>query len=192
MNIFKLSFMYLLIFLCFDTTVFCQDLMVSFIDRTDTNNVKIELNQTLQLEGLKLKNVNSDMKVIIPHYIKNNIQYPYFSFLNLRFKSYIINSIKSNTINGKPTGAVKYKISRIRQNFNDSNIYASTFVTFNDLIEIECFIVKNKNRLSILWPSIQTKDKTNILVFAIKDLALKSQIENEILNRYQIENRKTE
>lgn len=188
----KLTFLYLLIFLCFDTMVFCQDLMVSFIDKTNTNNVKIELNQTLQLEGLKLKNANSDIKVIIPHYVKNNIQYPYFSFLNLKFKSYIISSIKSNTINGKPTDAVKYKISRIRQNFNDSNIYASTFVTFNDLIEIECFIVKNKNRLRILWPSIQTKDKTNISVFAIKDLSLKNQIENEILSRYKIENRRTE
>lgn len=188
----KLTFLYLLIFVCFDTTVFCQDLMVSFIDRTNTNNVKIELNQTLQLEGLKLKNVNSEMKVIIPHYVKNNIQYPYFSFLNLKFKSYIINSIKSNTINGKPTDAVKYKISRIRQNFTGSNIRASTFVTFNDLIEIECFIVKNKNRFRILWPSIQTKDKTNISVFAIKDLSLKNQIENEILSRYKIENRRTE
>jgi len=154
--------------------------------------VKIELNQTLQLEGLKLRNVNSDIKVLIPYYVKNNIQYPYFSFLDLRFKSYIINSIKSNTINGIQPDAVKYKISRIRQNFNDSNICASTFVTFNDLIEIECFIVKDKNALRVLWPSAMTKDKTNTLLFSIKDLALKGQIENEILNRYKIENIKTE
>lgn len=144
MNIFKLSFLCLPVFLFFESVVFCQDLMVSFIDKTDKNNVKIELNQTLQLKGFKLENVNSEMKVVIPGYIKNNIQYPYFSFLDLRFKSYIINSIKSNTINGKPTDAVTYKISRIRQNFADSNIYASTFVTFNDLIEIECFIVNEK------------------------------------------------
>lgn len=188
MNISKLSFLCLLIFLCFDTVVFCQDLMVSFIDKTDKSNVKIELNKTLQLKGFKLENVNSDIKVIIPGYIKNNIQYPYFSFLDLRFKSYIINSIKSNTINGKPTDAVTYKISRIRQNFTDSNIHASTFVTFNDLIEIECFIVNKKNKLAVLWPSIQTKDKANIL-FSVKDLTLKSHIENEILSRYEIESK---
>ena len=192
MNIFKLIFLCLLFFLYCDTVVFCQDLMVSFIDKTDKNNVKIELNQTLLLKGFKLKNVNSNIEVIIPGYVKNNIQYPYFSFLDLRFKSYIINSIKSNTINGKPTDAVTYKVSRIRQNFTNSNIQASTFVTFNDLIEIECFIVNNKkNNLTVLWPSIQNKDNGSVLVFAVKDLTLKSHIENEILNRYKIE-RKTE
>ncbi len=191
MNIFKLSFLCLPVFLFFESVVFCQDLMVSFIDKTDKNNVKIELNQTLQLKGFKLENVNSEMKVVIPGYIKNNIQYPYFSFLDLRFKSYIINSIKSNTINGNPTDAVTYKISRIRQNFADSNIYASTFVTFNDLIEIECFIVNEKNKLAVLWPSIQNKDKPSVLVFGVKDLTLKNHIENEILSRYKIE-RKTE
>ncbi|MDD5021434.1 MAG: hypothetical protein PHR82_04755 [Endomicrobiaceae bacterium] len=166
--------------------------MVSFIDKTDTNNVKIELNQILQLEGLSLKNINSGMNVLIPYYIKNNIQYPYFYFLDLRFKSYVINSIKSNIINGMPPNSIKYKILRIRQNFNDSNIYASTFVTFNDLIEIECFIVKDKNTFKVLWPSSKSKDKTNRLLFSIKDLVLKGQIENEILDRYKIENRKTE
>jgi hypothetical protein len=188
MSIGKFFLVQLLIILCFES-VFCQDLIVSFIDRTNSNNVKIELNQALQLEGLKLKNMNSDMKVVIPYYMKNNIKYPYFSFIDIRFKSYVINSIKSNTINGTPPDSIKYKISRIRKVVNiEPNIYASTFVTFNDLIEVECFIVMDENKLKVLWPSLSNiNSKTSRLFFSIKDLTLKGRIENEILSRYQVE-----
>lgn len=184
MKLFKFFFAFLFIFLCFKS-VFCEELTVSFIDRTNPDNIQIELNQTLQLEGLKLKN----MKVLIPYYVKNNINYPYFSFVDIKFKAYVLNSIKSNTINGTPPDTVKYKISRIRPNINgESGIYASTFVTFNDLIEIECFIVKDKNKMKILWPGTKdAKSETYISFFSVKDSNLKGRIENEILSRYKIE-----
>lgn len=184
MKLFKFFFVFLFIFLCFKS-VFCEELTVSFIDRTNPDNIQIELNQTLQLEGLKLKN----MKVSIPYYVKNNIKYPYFSFVDIKFKAYVLNSIKYNTINGTPPDTVKYKISRIRPTVNgESGIYASTFVTFNDLIEIECFIVKDKNKMKILWPGKKdAKSKTYISFFSVKDANLKGRIENEILSRYKIE-----
>lgn len=184
MKLLKFFFVFLFIFLCLKS-VFCEDLTVSFIDRTNSDNIQIELNQILLLEGLKLKN----MKVSIPYYVKNNIRYPYFSFVDIKFKAYVLNSIKYNTINGTPPDTVKYKISRIRQTVNsESGIYASTFVTFNDLIEIECFIVKDKNKMKILWPGKKdAKSKTYISFFSVKDANLKGRIENEILSRYKIE-----
>jgi len=183
MSVFKFVFLQIVLMMTFIADAFSHDLIVSFIDRTNTNNVRIEINQTLQLDGLKILIVNSEQKIIIPYYMKNNIQYPYFAFLDVKFKAYIFNSIKANMINGTPPEAVKYKISRIRHMEDDgeSGVCASTFITFNDLIEIECFIEKYEKKYRIIWPS----DKDRIL-FSIKDLNLKGRIENEILNGYSI------
>lgn len=183
MSILKFVFLQIALIMMFIPDVFSHDLTVSFIDRTNVNDVRIEINQTLQLDGLKILNVNSEQKITIPCYMKNNIKYPYFAFLDVKFKAYVLNSIKANMINGTPPEAVKYKISRIRhiEDDGESGICASMFITFNDLIEIECFIEKYGNKYRIIWPS----DKDRIL-FSIKDSNLKGRIENEILNGYSI------
>ncbi len=176
------------VFVClfyFNFIAYCKELNVSFIDNKNKSIVSIEFNNTLQLYGLKLAKDNTGENLLSPSYKSKNSRYSYFSFLDRNFKNQVIDAIKTNTVTKSTDTSVSYKINKFNVISNLPKAKAFVSVIFNDLIEVQCSIIKGNYGLHVQWPS-QKKDGKWEKLFVIKDKNLKYAVDNEILRIYRM------
>ncbi|MDR1196642.1 MAG: SpoVG family protein [Endomicrobium sp.] len=181
---FKLAYI-ISLFLCYLSSLFASELKITKIS-TENNSYNIVLNNAITINNIALKNKN-DIKIIeFPVYVGKGKIYEQFSVLNREYSLHMASSIFENKIYDFK-GETSFKINKFSPVKKDGNIKAFASVIFEDVLEVECRVMKGKRGLWVAWPANKTPEGWKA-DFIFVDKELKKRVENDLIRRYHKEN----
>lgn len=181
----KRSILIISLFLCCLTNSFAKELKITEITKSDNNCYNILLNNAIKINNISLKNKNDTKVVEFPVYAAKGKIYKQFSVLTREYGDYLAFSIVQKDI-AKYEGQTSFKINKFSKVKKEGNIKAFTSVIFEELLEVECRIMKGKNGLWVAWPANKTEDGWKS-EFAFTDKDLKKRVERALIQHYNIE-----
>jgi DNA-binding cell septation regulator SpoVG len=167
------------------SSLFASELKITKIS-TENNSYNIVLNNAITINNIALKNKN-DIKIIeFPVYVGKGKIYEQFSVLNREYSLHMASSIFENKIYDFK-GETSFKINKFSPVKKDGNIKAFASVIFEDVLEVECRVMKGKRGLWVAWPANKTPEGWKA-DFIFVDKELKKRVENDLIRRYHKEN----
>ena len=136
----------------------------------------IVLNNALKISAVSVKNANIDL----PAYISKGKTFKQISILRRDYAKELTQTL----IKGEKTETFEildYKIGPLEKLRNHKTIFAFCSVIFESVLEVKCKVMKSKEGFWISWPAIKQGGKW-IKTFEFVDFALKSEIENRLIN----------
>lgn len=200
LKITKKMFIYLLCILVviplFSQQKDVEKLYITSVEKTDTNEYSITLNNLIVIKEIKVKKTKIGQREIVniefPTYVsKRGRVYPQVTILDKELNDRIIKAITSGTpeSTSKELPEPKFKVNKFspyRSSRSSLKVFAS--VIFNDAVEIECKVMEGRYGPWISWPA--RKDTTSnkwIQQVTFTSKEYKKKVEKEVLAKYKTE-----
>jgi DNA-binding cell septation regulator SpoVG len=167
------------------SSLFAGELKITKIS-AENNSYNIVLNNAIAINNIALKNRNDTKIIEFPVYVGKGNIYGQFSVLDREYSLYLASSIFENKVYDFK-GETSFKINKFSRVKKDGAIKAFASVIFEELLEVECRVMKGKRGLWAAWPANKTPEgwKSD---FIFIDKNLKKRVETDLIRRYHKEN----
>ncbi|MDR0822743.1 MAG: septation protein SpoVG family protein [Endomicrobium sp.] len=153
------------------------EMKITEIERKD-GKINIVLNGIVKINSIKIK----DGKIDFPAYASKGRIYKEFAILQRDFNQYMVDSINKNII-ADCNDLISFKINKFKIINNHKTVKAAVSVVFDNILEVECRVMKGKDGLWIAFPA-QKQDNKWFNYIRFIDYDLKNNIETALISRY--------